>query len=161
MQFQSFGRRLPMIKNLRLTMAIFMFTQVLFAQVSAEGKWTGVMPAANGGPGSSDRFSVTLDLRVKGTELTGTMTIQRVNRPGTSEPAIPTEIADGKVEGNTISFRLVRPGYPTALLFTATIEGDVMNASQKPEVANPRPVTFTLKRSLGTTAPTSPAESRD
>ncbi len=59
------------------------------AAASVNGRWRGTVSGPNG------NFTITYNLKAKGTTLTGT-----AETPNGSEP-----ISDGKVEGNKISFK--------------------------------------------------------
>ena len=63
------------------------------------GAWTWTTPGRNGGP---DRTS-TLTLSIQDSKLTG-----KISAPGRDGQAVETAISDGKVDGDTISFDLVR-----------------------------------------------------
>jgi hypothetical protein len=64
------------------------------------GTWTWSTPGRNGGP---DRVS-TLTLKLEGDKLTGKMTT-----PGRGGgPNVETEITDGKVKGDEVSFTVTR-----------------------------------------------------
>ena len=65
----------------------------------ATGAWTWTSPGRNGGP---ERVS-TLTLKVEDSKLTG-----KISVPGPGGQALENTISDGKVEGDKISFNLVR-----------------------------------------------------
>jgi hypothetical protein len=74
---------------------------ILLAATSAwaadvAGKWTAKVPGA-GGQGESE---VTLNLKVAGTDVTGTL--NNTQAPG------DVEIKDGKISGDDLSFTLMR-----------------------------------------------------
>jgi hypothetical protein len=68
---------------------------------SPAGTWTWTTPGRNGGP---DR-KMTLDLKVDGAKVTGSVTA-----PGRGDTATPTktEIADGKLKDGEVSFTVTR-----------------------------------------------------
>lgn len=80
-----------------------LFALGIVAQVQAAdpaGTWTWTMAGRQGGP---DR-KMTLKLKVEGQKLTGTLT-----SPGRQGgQATDTEIADGKVTGDEVSFTVTR-----------------------------------------------------
>jgi hypothetical protein len=82
------------VKTLFAAAIICLATSVGFAQ-SPAGKWTGEMQGRGGAQ------PVTLDLTVKGTTLTGTITLGQGQ---------PVEITEGKVEGNKITFKAAGGG---------------------------------------------------
>ena len=63
------------------------------------GTWTWSTPGRNGGP---DRVS-TLTLKADAATLTG-----KVSVPGRDGSPVETQITDGKVDGDNVSFNLVR-----------------------------------------------------
>ncbi|MGA2247696.1 MAG: hypothetical protein ABSH48_22145 [Verrucomicrobiota bacterium] len=79
-------------------------TALLLLTASAQaadptGTWTWSTPGRNGGP---DRVS-TLTLKADASALSG-----KVSAPGRDGSPVETPITDGKVEGDNISFSLVR-----------------------------------------------------
>ena len=69
------------------------------AKVDPSGKWTWTMPGRNGGP---DR-TTTLTLKVEGEKVTG-----KVASPGREGAVMETDIADGKLAGDTLTFTVTR-----------------------------------------------------
>jgi hypothetical protein len=71
------------------------------AKPSATGTWTWNQPGRNGGP---DRTN-TLTLKADDAKLTG-----KLSMPGRGASATPieTDITDGKVDGDSVSFAVVR-----------------------------------------------------
>src|SRR2546427_12260778 len=63
------------------------------------GTWTWTQPGRNGGP---DRKS-TLKLKADGDKLTGS-----ISAPGRGGQATDTEIGDGKLKGDEVSFTVTR-----------------------------------------------------
>ncbi len=82
------------------------------------GKWTYEMTMGNRGGGGGGGGNapatppmVTLDLKVDGATLTGTITQPAFGRGGGGGAApTPTEIKNGKVNGDSFSFDVTRPG---------------------------------------------------
>src|SRR5262245_58664606 len=74
-----------------------------FAAMAADvtGKWTFEQPGRGGGPGRP----VTITLKQDGAKLTGS--VPGFARGGGDAPP-PTEITDGKVDGNNVSFTVKR-----------------------------------------------------
>ncbi len=108
-----------------LGIALLAVALVALAADNITGKWTFEMPRmGRGGPGGggppggggapgggaapAPRIA-TLDLKADGAKLTGTMTMPAFGRGG-GAPAEPTpiQIANGKVDGNNISFDVTR-----------------------------------------------------
>jgi hypothetical protein len=69
------------------------------AKPNPTGTWTWSQPGRNGGP---DRTN-TLTLKVEDSKLTGKLAM-----PGRGGAAMETAISDGKVDGDTVSFAVVR-----------------------------------------------------
>jgi hypothetical protein len=84
--------------------------------MSAEGKWQIVIDSPMG------KQTVKLDLHENGDQLTGTA----------DQGGNVTELVDGKVDGDNLSWTLnvTRP-MPMALAFTTAVTGDEMNGSVK------------------------------
>jgi hypothetical protein len=74
-----------------------------FAAMAADvtGKWTFEQPGRGGNPGRP----TTITLKQDGAKLTGS--VPGFGRGG-GEPPPPTEITDGKVDGNNVSFSVTR-----------------------------------------------------
>ena len=69
------------------------------------GKWTYEQPGRGGG----NPTVVTLDLKVAGGVVTGTILMPMGGRGGEAPPApTPTEIKNGKVTGDSFTFDVVR-----------------------------------------------------
>ena len=84
------------------------------------GKWTATAVANN--------VAVTLDLKVAGNVVTGAILNPRSG---------PAEIKDGKIEGNRISFHVVRAADDATakILWQGTIEGEEIHFTRKVEGA--------------------------
>jgi hypothetical protein len=86
----------------------------------ATGKWTMEQPGRGGGP---PRVS-TIDLKVDGAKLTGSLTAP--GRGGGDPVAAP--ISNGKVDGDKISFDVVRDfgGNSMTMKYEFTVKADEM-----------------------------------
>jgi hypothetical protein len=107
------------------------------------GKWTMSQESHNGGPPRVTTF----DLKVDGITLTGTVTAPMGGRGGAD--AAPIAIANGKVNGNTISFELVRTfaGNSATTRYEGTMSGDTMHIKQTIDLGNgPQTVQVDAKR---------------
>jgi hypothetical protein len=107
------------------------------------GKWTMSQMSHNGGPPHVTSF----DLKVEGMTLTGTVTAPMGGRGGAD--ATPIAIANGKVNGNTISFDVVRTfaGSSATTRYEGTVAGDTMHMKQTIDVGNgPQTVQVDAKR---------------
>lgn len=84
--------------------------------MSADGAWTISIDSPMGKQDGS------LDLKTDGATLSGTQAAQGQTSP----------IADGKVEGDTLSWSAqVTTPFPMTLEFTGTVAGDTMSGSVK------------------------------
>jgi hypothetical protein len=83
------------------------------------GTWTWSTPGRNGG---ADRVS-TLTLKVEDAKLTGKLSV-----PGRDGNVVETPIADGKVDGDNISFDLVRQfnGNSSTNKYTGAVTADAI-----------------------------------
>jgi len=122
---------------------------LLCAAMSADfsgGKWTMSQEASNGGPPRMTTF----DLKVDGMTVTGTVTAPMGGRGGgaASDPA-PIAIANGKVNGNTINFDVVRifAGKSATTRYECTVSGDTIHVKQTIDLGDgPRTVEGNAKR---------------
>ena len=76
-----------------------LFAATLAHAADANGKWSWVSPGRNGGP---DRTN-TLTLKVEGAKLTG-----NVAAPNREGKVAEIAIADGKLDGDTVAFSVIR-----------------------------------------------------
>jgi uncharacterized protein (DUF2147 family) len=85
------------------------------------GKWTYEQAGRNGGPGRP----VTITLKQDGAKLTGS--VPGMGRGGDNPPP-PTEIKNGKVDGDKVSFEVVREfnGNSMTTKYEGTVAGDEM-----------------------------------
>ena len=88
------------------------------------GRWRTTEPIGEG-EGSQ---TIVFNFEARGAELTGTITMG---------PVVGVAIQDGKVDGNTISFRqtIVGRGGGSGtlnLLYEGTLSGDLINFSRRP-----------------------------
>ncbi len=77
----------------------------------ADGNWIWTTPGRNGNP---DRQTV-LSLKTDGAQLTG-----KISTPGRDGKPVDTQIADGKIDGNAISFAAIRQFNGNSLTNTYT-----------------------------------------
>ncbi len=128
---------------------------VAMAADAIDGKWTFEQPSRGGGGGGGTPRIVTLDLKVDGAKLTGTILQPMGGRRGGGggTPPAPTavEIKNGKVTGNSISFDVVRET-PNGTM-TAKYEGTVSGSEMKLKITRagrdgtPRTSDVTAKKS--------------
>jgi hypothetical protein len=102
-----------------VTIALVFTFAVMAADVT--GKWTYEQPGRGGGPGRP----VTITLKQDGSTLTGS--VPGMGRGGDNPPP-PTEITDGKVDGNNISFTVKREfnGNTMVTKYEGTVDGDTI-----------------------------------
>jgi hypothetical protein len=104
---------------------------VMAADIS--GKWTAQVPGRGGEPQET-----TFNFKVQGTTLTGTMSTQRGE----------AQISDGKVEGDKVSFTVVRNfgGNEVKLLYKGSISGNEIKFTREGGQGPARE--FTAKRAV-------------
>ena len=102
-----------------VTIALVFAFAVMAADVT--GKWTFEQPGRGGNPGRP----VTITLKADGAKLTGS--VPAMGRGGDNPPP-PTEITDGKVDGNNVSFTVKREfnGNTMVQKYEGTVSGDEM-----------------------------------
>jgi ABC-type amino acid transport substrate-binding protein len=117
----------------RLTLVTALLAVGAFA-ADATGKWSWEAPGRGGNPGRTQ----TMTLKVDGATLTGEM----------QGPQGGTPITDGKVDGDKISFTVVREfqGNSMKMNYTGTVAGDEMKLKVVTEGADRPPREFTAKR---------------
>jgi len=106
------------------------------------GKWTYEQAGRNGGPGRP----VTITLKQDGNKLTGS--VPGMGRGGDNPPP-PTEIKNGKVDGDKVSFEVVREfnGNSMTTKYEGTVSGDEMKLKVTREGQNgPQTNEVTAKR---------------
>src|ERR1017187_1777445 len=106
-----------MIKKLLLVTTILLAVTLCLMAADASGKWA-FEQEGRGGP-----VQVTLNLKVDGAALTGTLT-----RPGRDGNTMEMPISEGKVDGNNISFSVKREfnGNSFVTTYKGTLDGDNM-----------------------------------
>jgi hypothetical protein len=109
-------------KLLLVTTFLFVAALVAFG-ADVSGKWTYQRPGFQGG----DPISVTITLKADGATLTGS--IPGMGRGGA--PGTPTEITNGKVDGNKVYFETSRAGRgggtPMVTKYEGTLDGDTLH----------------------------------
>ncbi len=115
-----------------LASALFVMTAISMA-ADATGTWTWTQPARNGGGGGGGgaERKTTLKLKAEGEKLTGKMITP--GRQG-AEPR-ETEISNGKVSGDDISFEVTREFNGNK--FTTKYSGKVTADSIKGKIETP------------------------
>jgi hypothetical protein len=108
------------MKVLRLALATSLAAFSLWA-ADVSGKWTAEMQGPNG-----NARTVTMNLKADGSKLTGTVNGGRGGE---------AEISDGKVDGNDLSFSVVREfnGNKMTQTYKGKLDGDVIHFNMKME----------------------------
>ena len=115
-----------------------------FAALAADvtGKWTFEAPGRGGNPGRP----TTITLKQDGAKLTGS--VPGMGRGGADVP--PSEITDGKVDGNMVSFSVTRDfnGNKMVTKYEGTVSGDEMKLKITRDTQNgPQTNEVTAKKS--------------
>ena len=99
-----------MLRKLGLAVLVFALGSVAALAADFNGKWTAQVEGRNG------MQTLTFDFHVDGTALTGKITTPRGD----------TDITDGKVDGDTVSFAVVREfnGNSTTSQYSGKISAD-------------------------------------
>ena len=120
------------IKSFFAVAAIAVLIATTASAADVSGRWNAQMPTRNG-----DTRDVTFTLKADGDKLTGTM----------GGPQGDIEIKDGKISGDTISFKtnLEFNGNSFVLIFKGTISGDQIKFTRGREGAE-QTQEFTAKR---------------
>lgn len=104
------------------------------AAADVNGKYTAEVPGRNGTQTNTFTFKTT------GDKVEGTLTTQRGDTP----------IADGKIDGDTLTFTITRPGRnggePMKTVYTGKIKGDSIDFSVPGRGGEP--VTYTAKKAM-------------
>jgi hypothetical protein len=110
-----------MTKKMLFVMTILLVASFALMAADVSGKWTFEQPGRGGNPGRP----VTITLKADGAKLTGS--VPGMGRGGDNPPP-PTEITDGKVDGNNVSFTVKRetPNGSMVIKYEGTVNGDEM-----------------------------------
>ena len=133
-----------MTKKLFFVMTILLVASFALMAADVSGKWTFEQPGRGGNPGRP----TTITLKADGAKLTGS--VPGMGRGGDNPPP-PTEITDGKVDGNNVSFTVKRDfnGNTMVTKYEGTVSGDEMKLKITRNGQDGTPVTteVTAKRS--------------
>ena len=110
-----------MTKKLLFVVTIALVLAFALMAADVTGKWTYEQQGRGGGPARQ----VTITLKQDGAKLTGS--VPGFGRGGGEAPP-PTEITDGKVDGNNVSFTVKREfnGNSMVTKYEGTVTGDEM-----------------------------------
>jgi len=111
-----------MTKKLLFVTAILLVLAMGAFAADVSGKWTYEQPGRGGGPGRP----VTITLKQTGDNITGQ--VPGMGRGGDNPPP-PSEITNGKIEGDHITFEVKREfnGNTMVQKFDGTVKGDQIN----------------------------------
>lgn len=113
-------------------LTLMAFAVFAMAADAITGKWTMEQEGRGGGPARVTTF----DLKADGAKLTGTVTLPGFGRGGdTPPPPTTTPIANGKVDGNNISFEVTREMMGNSM--TTKYEGAVSGSTMKVKMTMP------------------------
>ena len=134
-----------MTKKLLFVVAIALVFTFAVMAADVSGKWTFEQPGRGGGPGRP----VTITLKQDGNKLTGS--VPGMGRGGDNPPP-PSEIMDGKVDGNNVSFTVKREfnGNTMVTKYEGTVNGDEMKLKITRDTQN-GPMTNEVTAKRGTT----------
>ncbi len=125
---------------LTITLSLCLGAAAFAADIT--GKWVSErkMPGRDGGPERT--VTTVMDLKAEGAKLTGTVATTMGDR---TAPA--SQIADGKIEGNKISFKVTREGKQgtMTMVYSATVDGSTMKGEAGREGGD-RMMPFEAKR---------------
>ena len=97
-----------MRKVLFIVTFLIVIATLAYSQTGITGRWEGVVPP--------DGFPIKMALKMDGTGLTGMLAVDR---------SAPEHIREGKIDGNTISFRAQRDNDAASTVsFTGKVNGD-------------------------------------
>jgi hypothetical protein len=118
-----------MTKKLLFVTTILLVVAIAAFAADVSGKWTYEQPGRGGGPGRP----VTITLKQDGNKLTGS-----VPGMGRGGDAPPSEIQNGTVDGDKVSFEVVREfqGNKMTSKYTGTVSGDEMKLHVATETPN-------------------------
>ncbi len=107
-----------MTKKLLFVLAILCVMTFAVMAADVSGKWTYDQPGRQGG----NPTPVTITLKADGNNLTG-----KISRNGQNGP-VDTDITEGKVDGNTVTFKTSQDMRGTTVVTTykGTLEGDTL-----------------------------------
>jgi len=134
-------------KLLTVGTILLLVAVVALAADAISGKWTMSQEGRNGGPPRVTTF----DFKVDGSTLTGTMS-GGMGRGG--QAAEPSKISNGKVNGNTITFDIVRDfgGNSMTMKYEGTVNGDTIHFKiGMPDMGGNGPTTREADAKRGTT----------
>ena len=111
-----------MTKKLLFVTTILLVVAFVAFAADVSGKWTYEAPGRGGGPGRP----TTITLKADGAKLTGTVPGGMGRGGGGGQAPADSEISNGKVDGNNISFEVKRttPNGDMVTKYEGTLSGD-------------------------------------
>ena len=131
-----------MTKKLLFVTTLLLVVGLVAFAADVTGKWTYDQPGRNGGPARQ----MTITLKQDGSTLSGS--VPGMGRGGQEAP--PVEIKNGKVDGEKVSFDVVREfnGNTMTTKYEGTVSGDEMKLKTTSEGPNgPMTREFVAKKS--------------
>ena len=132
-----------MTKKLLFVTTLLLVVALGLWAADVSGKWTFEQQGRNGSQ------TVTMDLKADGSTLTGTVAGGMGGRGGA-----PGQISEGKIDGNTITFKVVREfnGNQFVTSYKGTVDGDTMKLDvTRPGRGGGEPMTNTVTAKRSTT----------
>jgi hypothetical protein len=129
----------PVLKKIAYALLALAATATVHA-ADPSGDWTWTTPGRNGAPD----HTVTLTLKADGANLTG-----KVSAPGREGKIVETPIADGKVNGDSISFIVIRQnkGLSVTNNYSGTVaDGQLTGKIESTHDGSPQSHDWTAKR---------------
>jgi hypothetical protein len=128
----------------KLLFVVTLLCALTFGLMAADitGKWTSEQPGRNGAPARVSTYT----FKASGGTFTG-----KVEAPGRGGDVTSTDITDGKIDGNNISFKVTRNmgGQDMTTEYKGTIDGDTITVKfMQPgrQGGDPTERTMTMKR---------------
>ena len=131
-----------MTKKLLFVTTLLLVVGLVAFAADVTGKWTYDQPGRNGGPARQ----MTITLKQDGSTLSGS--VPGMGRGGQEAP--PVEIKNGKVDGEKVSFDVVREfnGNTMTTKYEGTVSGDEMKLKITRDTQNgPQTSEVTAKKS--------------
>jgi hypothetical protein len=115
------------MKTLRFVFALMLVFAAAGFAADIDGKWVSERKMT-GQDGTERTVTTTFEFKADGNKLTGTAT--QPGRPG-GDPPPPVAIQDGKIDGNKISFTVVRTTQRGEMksTYSATVEGKTLKGT--------------------------------
>jgi opacity protein-like surface antigen len=122
-----------MTKKLLFVATLLLALTLVASAADVTGKWT----FEQAGRGGGNPTTVTLNLKQSGNTVTGNL-----SQPGRDGAAMETPITDGKIDGDNISFNVVRSfqGNEMKQEYKGTVSGSEMKLTRSGGRGNPQEI---------------------